>query len=322
METNISGPSEYNSFRPLSPERSPKEVLVRGTRTAKDVFSFCGRPSRRRGTSTQSWCLVRRAGGLRTRADPLPQDPGSHGPLPTGPQAARRGDAADAGLSAWHHAPHRLPDLPDADAPLHLPAVWGSRLPREPRVRRLRGTGRGSRLRCRAPAQPAGCGCGVRRPDLRVRDGPLVPGCYRGGIHPQRHVRIRYDRCPATLARVPQRPLPAALGLPSGALPDQPPYQRFALASRPSLRRPRRLAQVGGCQARYRGSLALPTRAHSLPVFAYQGRDGPANGSEQPYRLRAFLVRSQRGEPDRLVLLFRAFGVAGKDGLLLGAPAR
>ena len=71
-----------------------------------------------------------------------------------------------------------------------------------------------------------------------------------------------------------------------------------------------------------KGCLALPARAHSLPVSAHQGRDGPAHGSEQPYRLRAFLVRGQRGEPDRLVLLLRAIGVAGKDGLLLGAPAR
>src|SRR5215212_378663 len=106
METNISGPSEYNSFRPKDRQRKSWYVALE-----------------QRGTSTQSWCLVRRAGGLRTRADPLPQDPGSHGPLPTGPQAARRGDAADAGLGAWHHAPYRLPDLPDADATLHLLTV-------------------------------------------------------------------------------------------------------------------------------------------------------------------------------------------------------
>src|SRR3712207_8313249 len=50
----------------------------------------------------------------------------------------RLGDAADAGLRARHHAPHWLPDVPHAHAPVHVPAVRGPRLQGQPGLGGLR----------------------------------------------------------------------------------------------------------------------------------------------------------------------------------------
>src|SRR5215207_9519421 len=78
----------------------------------------------------------RRRGGLSVRVRFVSEDAGAdHTPLRL-TRPARRADAPDAGLRARHDPPDRISVVPDALAPLHVPAVWRLRLPLQPRLRR------------------------------------------------------------------------------------------------------------------------------------------------------------------------------------------
>src|SRR4028118_1053960 len=161
-----------------------------------------------------------------------PYHPDAPTPQPAGPAPAPRrpavppplhprlADATGGGPGARRRPPDRLPDLHDADPPLHVPALRGRCLSRQPRERGLRGRCGGGGLRGGAPDRPQGSGRRRGRPGLRVLGGVLVAGRDRRGPPPARPLPGALPLAGPPRARPARRPEPSRRRLHRRSLAD------------------------------------------------------------------------------------------------------
>ena len=245
-------------------------------------------------TGRRLWC-----GGRPGRGRRLRRHARAHRAAVRHALHARFADAAGGGRRARGRPPDRLPDVPDADPPLHLPAGGRRRVPGQPRLRSLRRCGRGGGLLGGGADLPQGRGGCRGVPGLRALGGVLVAGRDRRGLHPERPLRGPRALPPAPVARAAGQPGPADRGLLRRPLADPPPVERAAAPGRRALRRPRGPARLVGGRIVAEGGRRLRARPAAPALPPHPGADGRPPQRGRPLHTRPLPEPRDGGELSR-----------------------